>query len=68
MNILRDFLGSFFELLLIFAVALFIVDLATHAKGITSILNSVFGEINAGYGREAQAAGNSYNPPRAGRG
>lgn len=59
MGTLRDALGSFFELLLIAAIALFVVDLATHAKGITAILNSVFGEINVGYAREAQVAGYS---------
>lgn len=59
---------SFFQLLLIFALALFAVDLAVHSQGVTNILNSIFGEINAGYGREAQVAGYSYNPPKSGRG
>lgn len=67
MNLISDGLSRFFQLLLIFAIALFIVDLATHAKGITQILNSIFGEINAGYGREAQVAGYSYSPKAGGR-
>lgn len=48
---------SFFQLLIIFAIALFVVDLATHAKGVSTILNSLFGEVNQGYKFEAQAAG-----------
>ena len=63
-----EVLRNFFQLLLIFAIALFVVDLATHAKGISNILNTIFGEINAGYGREAQVAGYSYNPPKRGAG
>lgn len=67
-NSVMEVVRSIFGLLFLFALALLLVDLATHSKGITNILNSIFGEINAGYGREAQVAGYSYNPPKHGAG
>lgn len=64
MGALTEGVRSFFSILLIVAVGLLLVDLAANAKGITEILNSIFGEVNAGFGREAQAAGNTYAPKK----
>lgn len=48
---------QFFQLLLLFAIALFVVDLARNAQGVTAILGSIFGEVNQGYGYELAGAG-----------
>jgi hypothetical protein len=68
MNLLSDSVRSFFSILTIVAVALLLVDLATHAAGITRILDSIFGEVNAGFGSEAQAAGYTYQTRKGQRG